>query len=364
MLHKIYLIAFLFLSTEVFSQESNIIFKSGLPESTVLRFAKDELKEYLSAQEIKNRGIRFQFEFKKSNDQGNGSFNYQITKKGKSIHVVFSGEDETTITHAVHSFLEHLGYRFEISGTVRPARLLPDTLSSGTYSIVPFTRWRGIRQHVNFPMDISSYPINEAKDYLRNLLRMRFNKIAVHSYPNLWHEVQTGDTTEYAGNFFYNREHQIPDHSTIKNNIRFNKKIFAIPAIEPVYADQKIKSKMAVDWMKELLNYAKSIGLRVHFSVEPRAKGDINYIVDNCRSALKNYPMVDELEIITEELGGWGNICTDTAVRNILVSHFGTEVLKDSLVTRVIKSTQTDLDNLMNQVGRNIAALKIMQKDP
>jgi hypothetical protein len=46
------------------------------------------------------------------------------------------------------------------------------------------------------------------------------------------------------------------------------------------------------------------------------------------------------------------------------VSHFGTDVLKDSLVTRVIKSTQTDLDNLMNQVGRNIAALKIMQKDP
>jgi hypothetical protein len=213
-------------------------------------------------------------------------------------------------------------------------------------------------------MDISSYPINEAKDYLRNLLRMRFNKIAVHSYPNLWHEVQTGDTTEYAGNFFYNREHQIPDHPTIKKNIRFNNKIFAIPEIEPVYADQKIKSKMAVDWMKELLNYAKSIGLRVHFSVEPRAKGDVNYIVDNCRSALKNYPMVDELEIITEELGGWGNTCTDTAVRNILVSHFGTDVLKDSLVTRVIKSTQTDLDNLMNQVGRNITALKIMQKDP
>jgi hypothetical protein len=74
--------------------------------------------------------------------------------------------------------------------------------------------------------------------------------------------------------------------------------------------------------------------------------------------------MVDELEIITEELGGWGNTCTDTAVRNILVTHFGTEVLKDSLVTRVIKSTQTDLDKLMNQVGRNIAALKIMQKDP
>ncbi len=364
MLNKIFLLVFLFFSTESFSQESNVFFTSGMSQHSALLFAKDELKGYLSVPEIKVKAIKFQFEFSKTNNHKNGSFSYQINRKGKAIQVVFSGEDETTMTHAVHSFLEHLGYRFEISGTVRLENIRPDTLSNGTYSIAPFVRWRGIRQHVNFPMDISSYPIDEAKEYLRNLLRMRFNKVAVHSYPNLWHEVYTSDTTEYAGNFFYNREHQIPDHPIIKNNIRFNKKIFSIPAIEPFYADQKMKSTMAMDWMRELLNYAKSIGLRVHFSVEPRAKGDVNYIVDNCRSALKNYPMIDELEIITEELGGWGNTCTDTAIRSVLVSHFGTEILSDSMVTRVIKKTQTDLDNLMNQVGRNIAALRIMKADP
>ncbi len=148
---------------------------------------------------------------------------------------------------------------------------------------------------------------------------MRFNVLAVHSYPNLWHEVHTGDSIEYAGNFFYNRVHEIPDVPVIKNNIRINNKYFVIPEIEPFYNNRTKKSEMAVDWMRELLSYAKSIGLRIQFSVEPRTRGDVNYIMDNCRSALQNYPMIDALEVITEELGGWGNSCTDSTVRNILV---------------------------------------------
>ena len=71
-------------------------------------------------------------------------------------------------------------------------------------------------------MDISAYPLDEAKEYLNRLMRMRFNQIAIHSYPNLWHEVKTGDSTELAGNFFYNRPHPIPNLAVIKNNIRFN----------------------------------------------------------------------------------------------------------------------------------------------
>jgi hypothetical protein len=345
------------------AQAKNISFNNKTA-NPILQFAIEELKVHLGSASIKQHQTRFDFSFIKNGQLKNGAFSYKIQHASEKINVIFSGEDETAMVHAVHGFLEHLGFQFEFTGTIAPSSIQADTLSNGSYTTIPFVHWRGIRQHVNFPMDISSYPIEEAKTYLKNMIRMRFNKLAVHSYPNLWHEVHTGDSIEYAGNFFYNRPHEIPSIPVIKNNIRFNDKYFVIPAIEPHYADRIRKSAMAVDWMKELLSYAKSIGLRIQFSVEPRTRGDVNYILDNCRSAIQNYPMIDELEIITEELGGWGNACTDTAVRKVLVSHFGESVLEDTLVTNVIRKNQTDLDNLVHQVGRNIEAVKIMNKEP
>ena len=346
------------------AQTKEIHFSNNHGANSILQFAKEELKLHLASVGINEKNTRFDFSFKNDVELKNGAFSYNIRKSAKKINVIFSGSDEISMVHAVHGFLEHLGFQFEFTGTIAPSSIKSDTLSNGSYTTIPFVRWRGIRQHVNFPMDISSYPIEEAKTYLKNMIRMRFNKLAVHSYPNLWHEVHTGDSIEYAGNFFYNRPHEIPSIPIIKNNIRFNDKYFVIPAIEPHYADRIRKSAMAVDWMKELLSYAKSIGLRIQFSVEPRTRGDVNYILDNCKSAIQNYPMIDELEVITEELGGWGNACSDTAVRKVLVNHFGKAVLEDTLVTNVIRKNQTDLDNLLNQLGRNIKALKILNKEP
>ena len=119
---------------------------------------------------------------------------------------------------------------------------------------------------------------------------------------------------------------------------------------------------MSVEWMNALLQHAKNIGFNIHFSIEPRNKGDIDYIVDNCKSAIDNYPMIDELEINTEELGGWGAACTDEDVKKILIKRFGKEILNDEFVTSRIQKNQTDLDNLINQVGRNIAAAKQVQQ--
>jgi hypothetical protein len=346
------------------AQTKEIHFSNNHGANSILQFAKEELKFHLASVGINEKNTRFDFSFKNDVELKNGAFSYNIRKSAKKINVIFSGSDEISMVHAVHGFLEHLGFQFEFTGTIAPSSIKSDTLSNGSYTTIPFVRWRGIRQHVNFPMDISSYPIEEAKNYLKNMIRMRFNKLAVHSYPNLWHEVHTGDSIEYAGNFFYNRPHEIPSIPVIKNNIRFNDKYFVIPAIEPYYADRIRKSAMAVDWMKELLSYAKSIGLRIQFSVEPRTRGDVNYILDNCKSAIQNYPMIDELEVITEELGGWGDACSDTAVRKVLVNHFGKAVLEDTLVTNVIRKNQTDLDNLLNQLGRNIEAVKILNTAP
>jgi hypothetical protein len=343
----------------IHSQQLFFINNSASPKGHVIDFTKSELNNFLNG---KCKSCQFTFEFKKNDSLSDGSFAFEIIKKKeKSFQVILSGEKETEILHAAHSFLEHLGFQFDMYNSIMPTAIDVKNISIGYFPTIPYTRWRGIRQHVNFPMDISSYPLEEAREYLNKLIRLRFNKLAVHSYPNLWHEVNTGDSIEYAGNFFYNRSHEIPALPIFKNHIRYNKKLFSIPSIEPFYTDTKIRSAMAIDWMKSLLTHAKHIGFKIHFSIEPRNKGDIGYITDNIQSAIACYPMMDEIEINTEELGGWGDACSDSTVKSMLTKWFGQAVLTDTFVTRHIQKNQTDLDNLVNQIGRNLAAYRLLK---
>ena len=337
----------------------------GNADSVKLNFAKTEFSKYLKVAIFNSRIVQNVFNIKliKKGATQNGSFSYTINSNGRLVNMICVGEDEAAIGHAMYTILESLGFQFDITGVVVPTVFKTAIFKSDTQSITPFTRWRGIRQHVNFPMDISSYPLAEAKEYLNNLVRMRFNKIAIHSYPNLWHEVNFEDSVDYAGNFFYGRQHDIPNMQIFTNHIRFNDKIFSIPEIEKSYANTPVKSKMAVAWMRSFIEYAQSIGLRVQVSIEPRSKGDIPLITRTVKSVINNYPSIDELELITEEMGGWGNATTKAQVNKIAVAQFGESILQDTMVTNVIKNSQPDLDVLFFQLGRNITALKLLEKD-
>jgi len=366
MKNSVLLILFLLLQTIVFSANSFKVVLEGVTSCTTIKFAKQELLTLFekAIEESTIKDGHFTFIFKKDRRLKNGAFSYQIHHQQNEFIIRLSGEDEMCISHAVYTFLEETGYRFELSGVTRSSSFSFAILNGGLKKILPFTRWRGIRQHVNFPMDISSYPIAEAKEYLRNLVRLRFNKLAVHSYPNLWHEVKTEDTTFLGGNFFYGRRHTIPKLPIFTQNIRFNKSEFCIPEIEPFYDSTAKRSAMAIFWMQQLLQYAKDIGLRIQFSIEPRSTGDMKFILQTCNAVMDSYPMMDELEIITEEIGGWGQKCTASQTKSILVEQFGAEVLKDTVITNAIKPEQTDLDNLFFQMGRNIKAIKILEKTP
>jgi hypothetical protein len=358
------LLLLLFISGLTRAQKIEYFPEPEIADNPTIIFATKEISDFLTPYLSSTDKRKIVFHLRRSSSLKIGAFSFGFSQDGSSTHVTLAGEGSTEILHAAHGFMEHLGFRFELTGTDLPRSIRFDTLKARTYTTIPYTRWRGIRQHVNFPMDISSYPLEEAREYLTRMVRMRFNEIAIHSYPNLWHEVYTGDSTEYAGNFFYNRTHSIPQTEFFRKSIRFNQNIFSIPEIEPFYHQREIRSRMAVDWMRELMNHAKRIGLKVHFSIEPRTRGDVSYIIDNCKSALINYPMIDELEINTEELGGWGNTCTDTAVKNVLVTWFGPETLKDTFLINRIQKQQTDLDNLILQVGRHAEAIRQLTRDP
>ena len=289
-----------------------------------------------------------------------GSFSVDNRSKLDKSIIRLYGSDETAMLHAVYTFLELAGIRFEATGPVLPARLHIDSIRRALVVTRPFVKRRGIRQHINFPMDMSSYPLDEAKAYIRNLARLRFNYIAFHSYPGQWYEVHRKDTTEYAGNFFYGQQYTIPAQDLLQKKIR-NKTIYCIPSIEPFYNDTATRSKMAIAWLQEVMKECRRVGLSIRFSFEARsASTDVSGTVETAKAILSLYPQIDELELMGEETGGWETPATRAETEQMLARHFGDSILKDGVVMAPVKDGQPGLAYLFGSIGHNIAAYAII----
>jgi len=298
--------------------------------------------------------------FVKDRSLKEGGFRVASKMKGKQF-IELSGATNNEIRYAVYTFLEKLGYTFEISGYQTPNKIDVDAIQKYSETIIPVVKYRGIRQHINFPMDISSYTVSEAKQYIQCLARMRFNHITFHSYPGQWYEVKKKDTTLYAGNFFYGDVHDMPNNPLIQKFVH-NKKVFCIPEIEPYFDNVAVKSKMAINWLNEVIKEAKRVGMRVQFSFEPRNRTtDVEETIDIIEQIQQQYPLVDAIEMITEESGGWGPSSTAEETKAILTSFFGKEILNDTIVTAPILPNQTDLGYLYGQVGHFIKVVEAIE---
>lgn len=327
----------------------------NLPNSSVSELAQSELRTFLE-----DTQGDYTFTLAVDSTMQDGEFACQQQAKGEFL---LAGSDPTAMLHAVHTLLETVGYTFDITGVTAPEKLNTAALDNLDLRVTPRVRWRGIRQHVNFPMDISSYPIDEAKAYLLSMVRMRFNKIAIHSYPGQWYEVASADTINYAGHFFYGDRHYMYDSPLLQKAVRFNDSTFCIPEAEECFDNKAQRSRLAIAWMQELIGYAKSIGLNVQFSIEPRLT-PVDEVVALCHTVADTYPGIDALEMITEETGGWGPGCTDEQVRQTLTDYFAPEVLTDSTIIGAIRPSQSDLNNLYTQIGIITSTIKRLEADP
>ena len=348
--------------------ESSVIFTSE--DGEIVNFAKAELKKFAGQAGVMNfsdavdtEEAEWLFYLNVDKTMEPYSFSYKSETRDGKNHVILKGAEPASLLHAVYSFLEKGGYLFEITGPVLTKEFSIDKLKNIAKEVKPVVKKRGIRQHINFPMDISSYALDDAKAYIQNLARMRFNYIVFHSYPGQWYEVQRPDTIEYAGHYFYGNRHDVPEHKSIKGNVT-NTKTFCIPEIEADFDNQAIRSEKSIKWLGEVMNEAKRCGLTVQLSCEPRQTGtDIAQSKEMIHSIVNQYPMIDYLELITEETGGWGPGCTRAQTRKMLVRHFGAEVLKDTLVTAPIRDRQSDLANIIGQLGHNIKLVKALNSD-
>ncbi|MBT7862298.1 MAG: hypothetical protein HN712_18410, partial [Gemmatimonadetes bacterium] len=282
-------------------------------EVDLLAYAREELQLHLG-----QLGMRLDAELTVDATMAPASFSVVATGDRA---VRLRGCDASAVLSAVYTLLETAGWRFEITGPVPP--LTPDAAAIAMVDIAqqPVVTRRGVRQHLNFPMDISSYAVEEALDYVRNLARLRFNHIAFHSYPGQWIAGPQGGKDLPAGSFFYGIRHDLPDHPLLQRSIR-NDRTYCIPDIEPYMDDKAACSERAMAWLRQVIQECKRVGLHVQFSFEPRDGGDdVTPALATCRRVLELYPEIDALEMITNEAGS-GEPCERSAVDDVLARLF------------------------------------------
>lgn len=331
----------------------------GFNETEALRLAEKDLSD-LMGQAMQKENVTDKYRFTLVRDTACRLGSFQCMEVAP-CSFEFKAADEVSVSHAVYTFLERLGYTFDITSTLVPEHFDFDNIKGCEFNVTPKVRWRGIRQHVNFPMDISSYPIDEAKEYLNNLLRLRFNKLAVHSYPGFWHEQPQGDSILYGGNFFYDSPHFYQNNELLKRHVRYNDSLYCIPEMESIYFDAPLKSKKTMAWMRELLEHAKALGFYIQFSFEPRTM-TLDNTAEVAAHIAETYPMIDALELMTEEMGGWGASCTRQEVEHTVERFWGKEMLKDTVVMSCIRERQSDLNSLYTQLGQNMQTVEYLKK--
>ena len=347
---------FMFLNSFAAKQQISIVSKG---HSEIYEFARQELKQFLSVNyELTGGATPWQIVLQTSNKLADGAFRIENKSSGTTQQFILSGSNEGAMVQAVYTFLEKAGMRFEISGPVFIENTDLNKVKDYTETILPKVKQRGIRQHINFTMDISSYPLEEAKEYIRNLARLRFNFITFHSYPGEWYADQANKKEPYAGNFFYGKRHDLPDVKLFHEKIR-NTKTYCIPEIEPFFEDKPVREKMAIEWLQKVMGECKRVGLTVRFSFEPHEKSpDLLTSIETTKKILSDYPMINELELITPETADAGSQLKEQEVAATLTPLFGDTVLKDAVVMKPILTGSSGAARLFSTIGFNIKILE------
>ncbi|MBE6652001.1 MAG: hypothetical protein E7610_01130 [Ruminococcaceae bacterium] len=247
---------------------------------------------------------------------------------GDGTHTVIRGGNQSSVLCGVYEALADAGILFEANGYSVPLAFDLDAVFSVRKQVKPRFRLRGIRQHINFPMDISSYALKEAKEYIRSLARMRYNAITFHSYPGQWHEVRPDDPADHAGHFFYGQVHTLPEDEPLLTSRIDNKKYFCIPEVEGVFEDEAKRASFAKYWLNEIMATAKEAGMEITLSVEI-ITDDEEAMVKMLRAICRAYPLIDTLELISEECGGFRDQpgVTRENVKDFIVGLFGENIL-------------------------------------
>lgn len=274
--------------------------------------------------------------------------------------VTLRGGSETAVLHAVYTMLEQTGFRFEIDRVHRPPEVNWPALQ--TKRINPIIPERGIRQHINFPMDLSGYPLPEALEYIRNLARLRFNRIVFHSYPFQWVDGPQAGSNRAAGAFFYGQAYPLPDDPALRRMIR-NSHTYCIPEIEPLLGDAEAVSRAAVAWLGAVMRESRRCGMLVEFSFEPRRRDAVvGPTIETARRILEMYPYVNRLQLTTQETGTWNDSRDGPSSAEVLTL-FGNDTRTDPDIRTLVESGHGQFARVFGEMGHCLHAIKKLQHE-
>jgi hypothetical protein len=323
------------------------------PNNQTLAFAKAELERFLPpVLEPSGTSIgRINLAIEPGLE--NGSFRIQVDASSAPVAITLAGSDAAGTLHAAYSLLEQLGWLFDVTGPSLPRGACGGALAqSWARTIKPAVRWRGIRQHINFTMDISSYSLAEAQEYLRQLARLRFNHISFHSYPGQWHGQPP---SQLAGSFFYGGRYEMPESSLVKPFVR-NDKIFCMPEAEKDFDNLEARSRIAMDWLRGVMAEAKRVGLRVQYSFEPLGLQPA-IAAELADRLVSEYPDIDILELITNETGCYGEIRPGSEAKVALTRILGEEIGKEYHVVKYLGDNQRGLHSYVPDLANTVASV-------
>lgn len=269
-----------------------------------LRFARDELRWMLAemtACAFADAADEADLSLTLLPDATLPTASWAVRSAGREC-IALIGHDESAVLAAAYTLLEHGGVYFDVTGPVLPESLDVARMracANATCTVIPTVIERGVRQHINFPMDISSYPLAEAKTYLHNLARLRCNQITFHSYPQQWYSCALSTGELHAGRFFYGVRYDLGDDPLVASTVR-NTRVFCIPEIEALYDRPLERAAAAETWLRALMAEAHRVGMHVQFSLELRGE-HLDDGLAACEAVLQAYPDIDTLELITPE---------------------------------------------------------------
>ncbi len=336
----------------------------------ILAYAVDELLSILGHMQCLNTTsgtiwidkLKGRFEFIIDSSMRDRGFTVECEEDEGSFHIWLTGVDSSNVLTAMYTMCEDAGVVFDITGPHYPPELSMNKLINRTIQINPFVKLRGIRQHLNFPMDISSYPVEEAKEYVRNLARMRFNHITFHSYIGQWYEFKLAEQEMLAGNFFYGQQHDIPNYPVLNTSIR-NKEIFCIPEIEPYFNVSNEKSNRAMDWLRCVMEQAQAAGMLIHFSIEIKEESIAKSLLI-CEFVKKQYPSIDTLELFTQEGGGGSKVASKEEIVSLLDRNWGHEIAYNTMIHAILDDhlNMHQLYHTLCQFALNLKVAEELQK--
>ena len=333
----------------------------------VLDFAREELGRFAPS-------LAGQVELRQ--DASLPGFAVAYARTGKKL--IVEGKSEREVLQGVYTVLEKMGCRFEVTGPVSRKTLALEQIPEGRQLIPAAIQRRGVRQHINFNMDVSGYPLAEAREYIRNLARLRYNYITFHSYPCHWtwdrkeNGALFGDYSEWikpyniqpkdlvSGGYFYGAEFKIPNHPLLKSKIRFNKDYFCAPEFEEVIHQHPQRGQRAQQWLRDVMAEARRCGMILTLSTELR-DADSAYNLELVNRIVKDYPLLNYLELISQE-GGDFEKADQADANRAMATEIITTADDAALMAKYPRQCKAPLTHQLRDYGINIRTIRQLRQ--